>query len=110
MWLPDWERLRRAAWGLRLGQNPVRLLLSRIDCQRCAAVSQLDVPQAAWAASSNQIIGNHCGLAVDLSSDDVSHLDLLDGGGNAAGALESYTMCSRGQPCLVTDRHSCCAI
>jgi hypothetical protein len=40
----------------------------------------------------------------------VSHLDLLDGGGNAAGALESYTMCSRGQPCLVTDRHSCCAI
>jgi hypothetical protein len=28
----------------------------------------------------------------------VSHLDLLDGGGNAAGALESYTMRNRGQP------------
>jgi hypothetical protein len=40
----------------------------------------------------------------------VSHLDLLDGGGNAAGALESYTMRNRGQPCLVMDGHSCDAI
>lgn len=110
MWLPDWVRLRRAAWGLRLGQNPVRLLLSCVDCQRCAAVCQLNVPQTARAAGGNQISSNHCGLAVDLSSDDVSHLDLLDGGGNAAGALESYTMRNRGQPCLVTDGHSCGAI
>jgi hypothetical protein len=36
----------------------------------------------------------------------VSHLDLLDGGGNAAGAPESYTMCIHGQPCLVTDGHN----
>jgi hypothetical protein len=28
----------------------------------------------------------------------VSHLDLLDGGGNAAGALESYTMRNHAQP------------
>ena len=44
------------------------------------------MPQAAWAARGDQISSNHCGLAVDLSGDDVSHLDLLDGGGNAAGA------------------------